>query len=154
MNNCFDCCAAKKASLNSLQVNPAFLHVEDRQRQAVGLVTRMLAFAKLQEIDMSLSSFFISTKNQELYSSIHQLDIAFLERFWRCESLLHFLAHRILGTHEEAGNAVDKCRIVAARNPPEFEYESAFRSWVARILIDEALATLRQRNAALTELSG
>ena len=153
MNNCFDCCAGKKGSLNSLQVNPIFLHVEDRQRQAGGPATRMLAFAKLQEIDMSLSSFFISTKNQELYSSIHQLDFAFLERFWRYESLLHFLAYRILGRHEEAGNAVENCRIVASRNPPDFENEGAFRSWVARILIDEALAILRQRNAARTELS-
>jgi DNA-directed RNA polymerase specialized sigma24 family protein len=63
------------------------------------------------------------------------------------------LAYRILGTHEGAGNAVENCRIVASRNPPGFEYEGAFRSWVARILIDEALAILRQRNAALTELS-
>jgi DNA-directed RNA polymerase specialized sigma24 family protein len=76
-----------------------------------------------------------------------------MERLWRCNSLLHFLAYRILGTQEETGNAVENCRIVASRNPPDFEYEGAFRSWVARILIDEALAILRQRNAALTELS-
>ena len=102
---------------------------------------------------MSLSSFFTSTKNQELYHSNHERDTAFMERFWRCNSLLHFLAYRILGTHEGAGNAVENCRIVASRNSPGFEYEGAFRSWVARILIDEALAILRQRNAALTELS-
>jgi DNA-directed RNA polymerase specialized sigma24 family protein len=101
---------------------------------------------------MSLSSFFTSTKNQELYPSNHERDIAFMERFRRCNSLLHFLAYRILGTHEGAGNAVENCRIVASRNPPGFEYEGSFRSWVARILIDEALAILRQRNAALTEL--
>jgi DNA-directed RNA polymerase specialized sigma24 family protein len=76
-----------------------------------------------------------------------------MERLWRCNSLLHFLAYCILGTQEETGNAVENCRIVAARNPPDFEYEGAFRSWVARILIDEALAIVRQRNAALTELS-
>jgi DNA-directed RNA polymerase specialized sigma24 family protein len=63
------------------------------------------------------------------------------------------LAYRIFGTHEGARDAVENCRIVASRNPPGFEYEGAFRSWVARILIDEALAILRQRNAALTELS-
>jgi DNA-directed RNA polymerase specialized sigma24 family protein len=102
---------------------------------------------------MSLSSFVTSTKNQELYSSNHRRDGAFMERFWRCNSLLHFLAHRILGTHEGAGKAVANCGIVASRNPPDFEYEGAFRSWVVRILIDEALAILRQRNAALTELS-
>ena len=61
---------------------------------------------------MSLSSFFTSAKNQELYSSNHERDIAFMERFWRCNSLLHFLAYRILGTHEGAGNAVENCRIV------------------------------------------
>jgi DNA-directed RNA polymerase specialized sigma24 family protein len=102
---------------------------------------------------MSLSSLFTSTKNQELYSSNHERDVAFMERFWRCNSLLHLLAYRILGTHEGADNAVDNCRIVASRNPPDFEYEGAFRSWVARILIDEVLAILCQRNAALTELS-
>jgi DNA-directed RNA polymerase specialized sigma24 family protein len=102
---------------------------------------------------MSLSSFFTSTKNHELYSPNHQQDIAFMQRFRRCNSVLHFLAYRILGTHEEAGIAVENCMIVASRNPPDFEYEGAFRSWVARILIDEALATLRERNDALTELS-
>jgi len=102
---------------------------------------------------MSLSSFFTSTKDEELYSSNYRRDIAFMDRFWRCNSLLHFLAYRILGTHEGAGNAVENCRIVASRNPPDFAYEGAFRSWVARILIDEALAILRQRNAAQTELS-
>ena len=94
---------------------------------------------------MSLSSFFTSIKNQELYPSNHERDIAFMERFWRRNSLLHFLAYRILGTHEGAGNAVENCRIVASRNPPGFEYEGAFRSWIARILIDEALAILRTR---------
>ena len=102
---------------------------------------------------MSLSSFFTSTRNRELYSSKHQRDITFMERLWRCNSFLHFLAYRILGTHEGADNAVENCRIVAWRNPPDFEYEGAFRSWLARILIDEALAILRERNAALTEVS-
>ena len=91
---------------------------------------------------MSLSSFFTSTRNQEFYSSNYQRDIAFMERFERCNSLLHFLAYRILGTHEGARNAVETCRIVASWNPPDFEHEGAFRSWVARILIDEALAIL------------
>jgi DNA-directed RNA polymerase specialized sigma24 family protein len=102
---------------------------------------------------VSLSSFLTSTKNQELYPSNRQWGIAFMERFSRCHSLLHYLAHRILGTDEGVGNAVENCRIVASRNPQDFEYEGAFRSWVARILIDEALAILRERNAALTEPS-
>ena len=77
---------------------------------------------------MSLSSFLTSTKDEELYSSDYRRDVAFMDRFRRCNSLLHFLAYRILGTHEGVGNAVENCRIVASRNPPEFEYEGAFRS--------------------------
>jgi DNA-directed RNA polymerase specialized sigma24 family protein len=103
---------------------------------------------------MSLSSFLNSTKDEELYSSNHPGDFAvFGERFLRCCSLLRFLACRVLGTDEGAKDAVENCWTRASRNPPDFEYEGAFRSWVARILIDEALAILRQRNAALTELS-
>jgi len=40
---------------------------------------------------------------------------------------------------------VENCRITASQNPPTFEYEGAFRSWLVRILIDEALVMVRQR---------
>jgi hypothetical protein len=36
---------------------------------------------------------------------------------------------------ERADEAVEKCR-----NPPWFEYDGAFSSWLVRVLIDEALA--------------
>lgn len=68
----------------------------------------------------------------------------FYARFWRCYRLLHFLACRVLGSSERAYDAVENCWLAASRNPPRFEYESAFRSWVARVLIDEALALRRQ----------
>ena len=42
------------------------------------------------------------------------------------------------------------CRITASRNPPTFEYEGAFRSWLVRVLIDEALAIVRQRKSDVT----
>jgi hypothetical protein len=44
---------------------------------------------------------------------------------------------------------VESCRATASRNPPRFEYEGAFRSWLVRVLIDEALA-IRQRNSNVT----
>jgi DNA-directed RNA polymerase specialized sigma24 family protein len=75
--------------------------------------------------------------------------ILFQQRFSRCCPLLHFLAFRILGSHEEEEVAVQNCRIAASRNPPTFEYEGAFRSWLVRVLIDEALVVLRHRKAAL-----
>lgn len=75
--------------------------------------------------------------------------VLFEHRFSRCRPLLQFLACRILSSHEEADDAVQNCRITASRNPPRFEYEGAFRSWLVRVLIDEALAVFRQRRDAL-----
>jgi len=74
--------------------------------------------------------------------------VVFENRFSRCCPLLEFLACRILGGHEDVEMAVQNCRIAASRNPPGFEYEGAFRSWLVRVLIDEALA-IRKRKAAL-----
>jgi DNA-directed RNA polymerase specialized sigma24 family protein len=73
----------------------------------------------------------------------------FEDRFARCRRLLHFLAARILGSEYEAGDAVRNCRAAASRNPPSFESEGAFRSWLARILIDEACALLRRKKVSL-----
>lgn len=67
------------------------------------------------------------------------------DRFARCRNLLHFVAVRILGSQDEAEDAVRNCRAAASRNPPSFESEGAFRSWLARILIDETCALLRRK---------
>ena len=69
----------------------------------------------------------------------------FDDRFARCRRLLNFLAARILGSQDEAEDAIRNCRAAASRNPPSFESEGAFRSWLARILIDEACALLRRK---------
>jgi DNA-directed RNA polymerase specialized sigma24 family protein len=58
--------------------------------------------------------------------------------------LLHFVAGRVLGGPERTEDVVENCWLKASRNPPRFEYEGAFRSWLVRVLIDEALAILRQ----------
>ena len=72
----------------------------------------------------------------------------FEDRFARCRPLLHFLAVGILGSEDEAGRAVRSCRAAASRNPPNFESGGAFRSWIARILIDEACALVRRKQFA------
>ena len=64
-------------------------------------------------------------------------------RFSRCFRLLHFVACRVLGVPERAHDAIEGCWLTASRNPPRFEYEGAFRRWLVRVLIDEALAILR-----------
>jgi DNA-directed RNA polymerase specialized sigma24 family protein len=83
------------------------------------------------------------------------------ERFLRCRGLLHFMACRVLGGSERAQLAVENSRLTASLNPPRFDNEGAFRSWLLRILIDEALAILhkdrqanRPRSFAMTHQQG
>jgi DNA-directed RNA polymerase specialized sigma24 family protein len=63
-----------------------------------------------------------------------------------CE-LLHFIARRILNCVEEAEVAVKNCRLTASRNLPGFSSEGAFKSWLVRILIDEATLLLRRKHS-------
>jgi len=72
----------------------------------------------------------------------------FQVRFSRCRRLLYFIATRILGGSERAEDAIENCWLTASRNPPPFEHESAFRSWLLRVLIDEALAILNEHRSA------
>jgi RNA polymerase sigma-70 factor, ECF subfamily len=67
-------------------------------------------------------------------------------QFSQSRGLLYFIAHRVLDDSEEAEEAVQNCLLTAIRNPLMFESEGAFRSWLVRILIDEALLILRQKN--------
>lgn len=69
----------------------------------------------------------------------------FAARFARCRGLLRFIASRVLGSSEEVENALQSCWLTASCNPPKFEYEGAFRSWLLRILIDEALIILQEK---------
>jgi DNA-directed RNA polymerase specialized sigma24 family protein len=70
----------------------------------------------------------------------------FAHWFPRCRSTLYFIASLILGSSVGTEDAVRRCRIKAARNLRNFESEGFFRSWIVRILINEALSIL-YRNA-------
>lgn len=59
----------------------------------------------------------------------------------------------VLGSSDLAHHVVENCEITASRNPPRFEGEGAFRSWLVRILIDEALAIVRERTSEMTSLA-
>jgi len=54
---------------------------------------------------------------------------------WHVAFLAIFAAERMLSKN---------CWLTTSRNPPELNYEGAFRSWLARVLIDEAIAILRE----------
>jgi Sigma-70 region 2 len=60
--------------------------------------------------------------------------------------LLHFVAHRVLGNPDGADIAVENCLYSASRRATPFDCEGAFRSWLVRIAIDEALAMLHGKN--------
>jgi RNA polymerase sigma-70 factor, ECF subfamily len=69
--------------------------------------------------------------------------------FLRYRRTLLFVAYRVLGDHNQAEDAVQRCLQSAAyRNVPRFENEGAFRSWLVRVLIDVALFILQEREWA------
>lgn len=67
------------------------------------------------------------------------------DRLSRYRRVLSFVAYRVLPNHEEADEAVRNCLLSASYNGPRFECEGAFRSWLVRILIDEALLILQKK---------
>ncbi|HEX3374195.1 MAG TPA: sigma factor [Edaphobacter sp.] len=69
--------------------------------------------------------------------------------FSRYRGVLFLIALRVLGRREQAEQAVRNCIRVASNRAPRFDHEGAFRSWLARILIDEAVTILyKQENSA------
>jgi len=70
---------------------------------------------------------------------------AFEILFSRYRPILYRLAQRILRNHEESEDAVQNCSLAAFRKLKSFKYEGAFRSWLARILVNEAITLLRKR---------
>lgn len=58
---------------------------------------------------------------------------------------LHFLACRVLGSPQDAQDVVQNCMLRAIRNLQQFNNAGAFRNWLARILVNEAINVLRQR---------
>jgi DNA-directed RNA polymerase specialized sigma24 family protein len=60
--------------------------------------------------------------------------------FLTCRNTLHYMADLILDSSEVAECAVQNCWRRALENPPGFESEGDFRSWIFRLLINEALS--------------
>jgi DNA-directed RNA polymerase specialized sigma24 family protein len=89
--------------------------------------------------------FFTSyeTKPRTSRSRLEEFD----EWFSRCRDTLEYTACLILADSKMAESAVQNCWLKASRNPPGFKNEGAFRSWVLRRVIDEALHILHQCQA-------
>ena len=61
------------------------------------------------------------------------------ERALRYRRLLHFVTYRLLGDSDRAALAVENCLYSASHRATQFDCEGAFRSWLVRLAIDEAL---------------
>jgi hypothetical protein len=75
--------------------------------------------------------------------SLEGLDVLFS----RYRRVLSLVAYHVLGSHAEAEIAVQNCVRAVSGNVPRFEHEGAFRSWLVRVLIDEAVAILNKTGA-------
>jgi RNA polymerase sigma-70 factor (ECF subfamily) len=67
--------------------------------------------------------------------------------FSRYRGILSLVAYRVLGNHAEAEDAVQNCLQAVSGNVPRFEHEGAFRCWLVRVLIDEAVTILGKTRA-------
>jgi len=62
----------------------------------------------------------------------------------RSQKTLHYIARQILGSSELAASAVERCHSRALEDSPRFECEGPFRSWIFRVLINEALSIIHR----------
>jgi DNA-directed RNA polymerase specialized sigma24 family protein len=83
------------------------------------------------------------SKRQE---NLDSLDVLFS----RYRRVLYRVAYRVLDNHQDAKDAVRNCLLAASCSVPQFENEGAFRSWLVRVLIDEALAILYKERIGTT----
>jgi DNA-directed RNA polymerase specialized sigma24 family protein len=96
----------------------------------------------VEQIDLPVGSRHLKPDGE----SGEERENTFELQFSRSCELLHFIASRILNCVQEAEEAVKNCRLKASRNPPRFSNEGAFKSWLVRILIDEATLLRRKQN--------
>ena len=82
---------------------------------------------------------------EQISNKLREDPAIFRARFWRSNRILHIIACRILDEPEQATKAVEKCWHSASAYAPRFEYEGALRSWLVRVLIDEALVLLAEK---------
>lgn len=75
--------------------------------------------------------------------------------FAGCTPALHRVALRVLGSHEDAEDAVQNGLLAAWRNLKRFEGRSQFSTWLTRIVINAALQEIRRNRAhVMTSLDG
>jgi hypothetical protein len=97
--------------------------------------------ARIRPLGAMLPIGIGSIRHHNSQGSLEALDLL-LSQY---RSTLSFVAYRVLGDQHLVEDAVQRCLLSASRNVPQFENEGAFRSWLVRVLIDEALLILHER---------
>jgi DNA-directed RNA polymerase specialized sigma24 family protein len=96
-------------------------------------------------VSQSYSGTEDETRNKS-QEHLEALDVVFS----RYRGVLDRVAYRVLNNHQDAKDAVRNCLLAASCNVPRFKTEGAFRSWLLRVLIDEALAILYKERIGST----
>ena len=99
---------------------------------------------------MNVVSLSYSGTEDETRSKSQENPEALDVLFSRYRRVLYRIAYRVLENHEKAEDAVQNCLLAASCNVPRFDSEGAFRSWLVRVLIDEALAILYKERIGTT----
>jgi hypothetical protein len=73
----------------------------------------------------------------------------FETQFSRARNTLHFLAQQILMDSQLAHQVVEHCWIIGSQLRVTCDTDGAFRSWLLRLAIDEALITLDRRRKSV-----
>jgi len=71
----------------------------------------------------------------------------------RYRGLLRQIAERLLDGRADADEAVDRCIVAAATTRIPMHSRGEFRSWILRLVIDEALQLLHERAVAAGDCS-
>jgi len=104
-------------------------------------------FPPLSSIGLNATPQLRSWKKDETLSNSQGNLEASDVLFSRYRHVLSLIAYRVLGNHAEAEEAVQNCLLTVSDNVPRFEYEGAFRCWLVRVLIDEAVAILAKQSS-------
>jgi hypothetical protein len=111
-------------------------------------ITESLAVRSESVTMKSMLALRSEDEDQILSSSQGNLE-ALDALFSRYRRTLLLVAYRVLGDHNQAEDAVQRClQSAASRNVPLFDNEGAFRSWLVRVLIDVAVFILQEREWA------
>jgi DNA-directed RNA polymerase specialized sigma24 family protein len=71
----------------------------------------------------------------------------------QCRSSLRLIAERVLAGAEEVEAAVQKCYDAASDQRCRFDSDGEFRAWLARIVLNEALMILQERQSGSEDTS-